>query len=549
MSLSDDLISQLVKATKSNKKTETDTETTVFGTIVYDGRPYVKLDGSDQLTPISTTADVQDGERVTVMIKNHTATVTGNMSSPAARTDDVKEIGNQITEFEIIIADKVSTEQLEAQVARIDNLEAENVTIKGKLEANEADISELKAENVTITGTLEAHSASIEELETKKLDAEVADITYATIKNLEATNVEVYNLKATYGEFVNLTTEKFTAVEADITRLDTEKLSATEAALKYANIDFSNIGEAAIEKIFSESGMIKDLIVSEGTITGELVGVTIKGDLIEGGTIIADKLVVLGEDGLYYKLNVSGVGEGAVDDDGIAIEQTDYNSLNGSVITAKSITATQISVDDLVAFGATIGGFHITTNSLYSGVKESADNSTTGVYMDSEGQFSIGDETNYLKFYKDENDTYRLDISAASVLLKHAKSVEDALDDMDNKVDETVDNLYGRLEEQQIEHSEFLAKFSKYIRFLEDESGNSSDTAITIGSGDSAITLSIDNELGIVFKKNGVQFGWWDGVDFHTGNVVIETTERAQFGNFAFIPRSDGSLSLLKVGG
>lgn len=549
MSLSDDLISQLVKATKSNKKTETDTETTVFGTIVYDGRPYVKLDGSDQLTPISTTADVQDGERVTVMIKNHTATVTGNMSSPAARTDDVKEIGNQITEFEIIIADKVSTEQLEAQVARIDNLEAENVTIKGKLEANEADISELKAENVTITGTLEAHSASIEELKTKKLDAEVADITYATIKNLEATNVEVYNLKATYGEFVNLTTEKFTAVEADITRLDTEKLSATEAALKYANIDFSNIGEAAIEKIFSESGIIKDLIVSEGTITGELVGVTIKGDLIEGGTIIADKLVVLGEDGLYYKLNVSGVGEGAVDDNGIAIEQTDYNSLNGSVITAKSITATQISVDDLVAFGATIGGFHITTNSLYSGVKESADNSTTGVYMDSEGQFSIGDETNYLKFYKDENDTYRLDISAASVLLKHAKSVEDALDDMDDKVDETVDNLYGQLEEQQTEHNEFLAKFSKYIRFLEDESGNSSDTAITIGSGDSAITLSIDNELGIVFKKNGVQFGWWDGVDFHTGNVVIETTERAQFGNFAFIPRSDGSLSLLKVGG
>ena len=89
------------------------------------------------------------------------------------------------------------------------------------------------------------------------------------------------------------------------------------------------------------------------------------------------------------------------------------------------------------------------------------------------------------------------------------------------------------------------AKFEqlyKYISF-------SGDTAITIGSGDNAITLELDNEKGIVFKKNGVQFGLWDGENFYTGNIVIAVNERAQFGNFAFIPRSDGSLSFLKVGG
>jgi hypothetical protein len=82
----------------------------------------------------------------------------------------------------------------------------------------------------------------------------------------------------------------------------------------------------------------------------------------------------------------------------------------------------------------------------------------------------------------------------------------------------------------------------KYISF-------SGDTAITIGSGDSTITLEIDNTKGIVFKKNGVSFGRWDGNNFYTGNIVVEVNERAQFGNFAFIPRSDGSLSFLKVGG
>lgn len=91
MGLSSDLISQFVKATNDAAKTKT--ETTVYGTIVeYSGSTYVKIDGSDLLTPISTTVDVKHGERVTVMIKNHTATITGNISSPAARTDDVKEI-------------------------------------------------------------------------------------------------------------------------------------------------------------------------------------------------------------------------------------------------------------------------------------------------------------------------------------------------------------------------------------------------------------------------------------------------------------------------
>ena len=86
MALSSDLVSQFVKVT--NDKTEIKTETTVNGTIVeYEGKKYVRIDGSDLLTPYETTTDVENGERVKVMIKNHTATVTGNVSSPSARTD------------------------------------------------------------------------------------------------------------------------------------------------------------------------------------------------------------------------------------------------------------------------------------------------------------------------------------------------------------------------------------------------------------------------------------------------------------------------------
>lgn len=538
MGLSSDLISQFVKATKDNKKTTN--ETTVYGTIVYDDKPYVKLDGSDLLTPISTTTNVADGERVTVLIKNHMATVTGNISSPAARTEEVEKVGTQVSEFEIVMAYKVTTEDLEAVNASIDNLRAKIASFDNmeavyadieKLEAKFADIKHITAED------MEVINATIESLE-----ATFGEFTDLSTEDLEAINAEIGNLKAYTADFTYVSAEVLEAVKASIKQLDVDKLSAKDADLKYANIDFANIGEAAIRKIFADTGIIKDLVVGDHTITGELVGVTIIGDLIKGGTVVADKLVILGEDGLYYKLNTDGVTTEA--------EQTDYNSLNGSIITAKSVTAEKVAVDDLVAFGATIGGFNITAHSLYSGVKESVDNTTVGVYMDSDAQFAIGDGNNYLRFYKDENDIYRLDISAASVMLSQsAKDIETAIGEVDDKLAETQDNLLNELDTQRSDYQAFLTKFSKYIRFMEDENGNPSDTAMTIGSGDSAITLEIDNEKGLIFKKNGAEFGSWDGVDFHTGNIVVEVNERAQFGNFAFVPRSDGSLSFLKVGG
>lgn len=426
MGISNELARQFAKQTVD--KSKNNTGKTVTGTAVkYNGSMYVQIDGSDQLTPIiSSTVGMKDGDRVTVLIKDHTTTVTGNTSSPSVSQDDIdgsnQEIIDQITEFEIIVAEKASIKDLEVEKARIDDLVADNVTIKDTLTASKAEIDQLKAKDVEITGNLTAQNAEIENLKATKLDVDIADIKYATVEKLEATDANIHNLTADYGEFKKLSTDKFAANEASIKKLETDKLSATDADLKYANIDFANIGKAAIENFFSKSGMIGDLVVGEGTITGTLVGVTIKGDLIEGGTVKADKLVIKGEDGLYYKLNTNGETVGA--------QQTEYNSLNGSIITAKSITAEKVNVNDLVAFGATIGGFHITDSAIYSGVKESIDNTTRGTYMDDDGQFAIGDGSNYLKFFKDTNGKYKLDISAASIKFgASGGSLEDELAD------------------------------------------------------------------------------------------------------------------------
>ena len=218
MGLSNDLITQFVKVT--NDKKEEKKETVVYGTVkIVDGVEYVQLDGSELLTPVSSTTNIADGERVTVMIKNHTATVTGNITSPSPSGSDLNNVLDQISEFEIIVAGKVSTEQLEAESARIDNLIAEDVLIKNRLVAAEASIGTLTADNVTINGKLTAAEADIDDLTTTKLDAEIASITYATITNLEATNADIHNLQSDFGTFEELTTNTFSAYAADIKNL------------------------------------------------------------------------------------------------------------------------------------------------------------------------------------------------------------------------------------------------------------------------------------------------------------------------------------------
>ena len=482
MSLSSDLISEFVKVTKDDEKPKS--ETIVYGTtVVYDGSTYVKLDGSELLTPVSTTSATKPGERVTVMIKDHTATITGNMSSPSARSGDVEDITNE----------------LNIEKGKIKELIAEDANIKGLLEATEADIDDLQAKNATITEKLTAAEGDIKNLNTDKLSVRDADIKYATIGDLEATNAQFNNLGSTY---------------AKITDLNAQQAQIDDLGAKYATIDFANINEAAITKIYSEHGIIDDLTFKDGRVVGKLVGVTIKGDIIEGGTVIADKLVVKGSDGLFYKLNTDGITTTA--------EQTEYNSLSGTVITAKSITAEKVDVDDLVAFEATIGGFNITKDAIYSGKKQSAENTTSGVYLDKEGQLSVGDSKDYLRYFKDEKGEYKLEISASSILMKlggSSSNLEGAIDTVEKNIN-------------------YLAEKTEYISVGTDDDSN---PYIELGKKDSDFKLRITNE----------KLEFYDGssTPAYISNQKLmikkaEVIDELRFGNFVWAKRPNGNMGL-----
>ena len=445
MGLSNDLLSQFAKITKDEKQTKK--ETTVYGTTVENnGKTYVKIDGSDLLTPASTTINTKNGERVTVMLKNHTATITGNVSSPSARLIDINEINEEtISELNTILANKADVANLNVEKARIDTLVTDNATIKEKLTASEAEIDSLQSSNLNVTERLTA-----------------------TITELDALDADVNTLEANYADFKNTTTNTLIAHTASINSLEANKLSASDIEGKYANIDFSNIGKAAMQYFYSESGLIQNVVIGDSTITGQLVGVTISGDLIESNTVVAEKLVVKGTDGLYYKLNTDGIKTEA--------EQTDYNSLNGSVIKAKSITATKISVDDLVAFDATIGGFNIIDSAIYSGVKSSVDNTTSGLYMDKNGQMALGDASSFVKYYKDQNGDYHLEISAQSVLMStqtvseepQNKTVEDVIAELSETTSTTAYDLANYISSTNSELENLQGQIDGSLKLIQD---------------------------------------------------------------------------------
>ena len=576
MGLSNDLISEFAKIVKSEDTASK--KPSIYGTtVMYNGQMCVRLDGSNVITPVTSTVELKQGERVMVDIKNHVATVTGNITSPSAQHRDVQKVTEIMFEVENILTHQITADELDAINATIDNLIAKTASFTD-MEAITAEIEMLKVKYADVdkltTVNLDVLNADIDNIKVK-----IGDIGNLSTEDLDAINADIDNLKAISADFSYISAEVLTALNAYIENLDSKKISAEEADLKYVNIDFANIDKAWMAEFYANSGIIENIVVNNESITGRLVGVTIKGDLIEGNTIVADKLVIQGDDGIYYKLNTSiydtvcykvefdsetntytttdelvevingSLVDGVTTENGDAVYTGDvlegdnsntiyycknfvYNnervdihevpktSLDGRVIAAKSITAEQIAVSDLVAFDATIGGFNITRTSLYSGVKSSIDSSAKGTYFDNDGQIAFGDSDNYIRYYKtvDENgnEIYKLEIVAESI--KFGSSVKYSVSD-----------LYR------------LAEHVKIGTYTDPETGNV-EPCIELSEGDTDFKQILTNTKAVFM--NGPDVGTkLDSEGLTAKNVRIE--DELRLGEFVWSRRSNGNCGIM----
>lgn len=531
MALSQEVVSQFAKTMTPKEEPKEATINATYKTI--GGKDYVQLDGSDILTPVTSTVVAETDDRVKVLIKDHSATIIGNITSPSARStdlntlrDEVDEYGNTIQRMDTSIQQQASSiTQINTTInqhevtlnqhntainQQNDTITSINNTVIAQGNAIEANSNSIIAQGNSIdsmNNTITSHGNSITSMNntiqqhdnritqnsnTISQQGNRIDQQQNTIQQINNTVVQQGNTITEQNSKITILNSAFVIQDGVLSGLSSAIVNTLKTDYldsDYADIDFSNINIAAIATLFTESGIIKDLVVQQGNITGELVGVTIKGDLIEANSIQADKIVVKGEDGLYYKLNIDGLNNIGVENaskftltssmpddwstnykDYYIISNNNYvhvtgntaptwtsntyyklasdheNALDGSTIIAHSITADRVQVTDLVAFGATIGGFVIGNASLHTTGKTTIDSNATGIYLGQDGQIYIGDTNNKIKYYKLPNNTWKLEIIADEFKISgHNKTINEEIQD----IEDDTETAYNRATDAQ----------------------------------------------------------------------------------------------------
>ena len=305
MELSNNLVSQFAKLNNTNKDNSGEL---VYGTTVMQGsKLFVNIDGSDTITPVVTMSDVKPGERVTVMIKDHSATIIGNITNPSAGTEEMGKVLDEydtiiakIGNFELIVADKVTTEQLEAELAIIDE------ALIGKASITELEVVKATIKDLNVS-KLEADLAIIEEAIIQKADIKDLDALHADISILESDVARIDTLVGGQLTMDNiqsliLTSSKVTVDNAFIKDAMIDRVSASKLTAGTINTSLINIGSE--DGSLNINGSLQQFKDANGNVRIQ-IGKDLNGDF---------SFILYGEDGIGQLINQNGITASAIED-------------------------------------------------------------------------------------------------------------------------------------------------------------------------------------------------------------------------------------------
>lgn len=364
MALSNDLISQFVKVTKD--KQDVKKETVVYGTVDKNDTDKVIIDGSTISTPVTKTvvagthdetengASVIKGDRVIVTIKNHTATVTGNLSRPSARAADTVSMTNldaSNAKIDNLESAKADVQDLIAVEADVEDLKANKASVDSLL-AVKADITNLKAADVTITNKLNALS-----IDTKDLEA-----ASAFIDQLEATGADIGYLVSTV---------------ADIDTLMFSSASGRTVHSSFSNSVIAQLGDAQIK-----SAMIENISASKIT-SGDIITNNVRVKSQNGSLIISDETLQI-SDGTRVRVQV---GKDAANDYSINIWDQNGNLMFSKGGITDAAIKEAIIRNDMVSDTANIHASKLDVDSLFEEINGSTNTiKSTQIYVDEKKQ-------------------------------------------------------------------------------------------------------------------------------------------------------------------
>lgn len=364
MALSNDLISQFVKVTKD--KQDVKKETVVYGTVDKNDTDKVIIDGSTISTPVAKTvvagthdetengASVTKGDRVIVTIKNHTATVTGNLSRPSARAADTVSMTNldaSNAKIDNLESAKANVQDLIAVEADVEDLKANKASVDSLL-AVKADITNLKAADVTITNRLNALSINAGDIQAAS----------AFIQELKATGADVGYLVSTTAEIDNLI---FGSASGDVIQTS------------FSNAVIAQLGDAQIK-----SAMIDNISASKIT-SGDIITNNVRVKSQNGSLIISDETLQI-RDGTRVRVQV---GKDAANDYSINIWDQNGNLMFSKGGITDAAIKEAIIRNDMVSDTANIHASKLDVDSLFEEINGSTNTiKSTQIYVDEKKQ-------------------------------------------------------------------------------------------------------------------------------------------------------------------
>lgn len=365
-------------------------------TLHYDGGFYAE---------ITSPCEVQESNASSVGSSGSSSYNSGTMAQASGTVTST--ILGAIFKDGVITNSKIADSTIENSKIKdstITNAKISDATIEWE-KVSKSFITDLTADNAYI----EHLKATIGEF--GYITAENADLTYATITSLQAVDGKIDTLSSKA-----ITTENLSAKVADL-----GYLSAESADLKYANIKLSNIEVADIATLFAEVGLIDRATIVEGHITGFLDSVEVNAANITAGTLVADRILLKGENGLLYSLNNLGELQSKTVDtlDGYIL--TD-RTVNADKIVAKSITASELDVEKVFAdsavikkiFSQDVTATGTITGATLKGANAEIDNGLIGGFNIKEDGISKA-YTKSSSEASEKQDSYELDISSNGI--------------------------------------------------------------------------------------------------------------------------------------
>lgn len=365
-------------------------------TLHYDGGFYAE---------ITSPCEVQESNESSVGSSGSSSYNSGTMAQASGTVTST--ILGAIFKDGVITNSKIADSTIENSKIKdstITNAKIADATIELE-KVSKSFITDLTADNAYIKNL----KATIGEF--GYITAENADLTYATITSLQAVDGKIDTLSSKA-----ITTENLSAKVAAL-----GYLSAESADLKYANIKLSNIEVADIATLFAGVGLIDRTTIVEGHITGFLDSVEVNAANITAGTLVADRILLKGENGLLYSLNNLGELQSKTVDtlDGYIL--TD-RTVNADKIVAKSITANELDVEKVFAnsavikkiFSQDVTATGTITGATLKGANAEIDNGLIGGFNITEGEISKV-YTKSSSEVSDKQDSYELDISSNGV--------------------------------------------------------------------------------------------------------------------------------------